>query len=137
MRPVLIIGGGIANFTDVASTFAGIINVLTQYKTELRECKCIIRVRRGGPNYQMGLKLMRECGEKCALDMKVFGPETHITAIVSMALLNKDANESKTELSMADINMEEAINAKFDKQTFHWNKASEKQKVSESLNSIQ
>jgi hypothetical protein len=36
-KQVLIIGGGIANFTDVAATFTGIISALRQYADELRD----------------------------------------------------------------------------------------------------
>lgn len=49
---VLIIGGGIANFTDVAATFTGIITALKQFAEELRDGKISIWVRRAGPNYQ-------------------------------------------------------------------------------------
>ena len=121
--PVLIIGGGIANFTDVASTFTGIINALTTHKDELIARKTLIYVRRGGPNYQRGLKLMREAGEKTKLNIKVFGPETHITAIVSMALLNKDttkSDEDDDDSNLNSINLEESINIQFDKQKFSW-----------------
>jgi len=55
---VLIIGGGIANFTDVAKTFQGIIKALKDYKQKLQENNVKIYVRRGGPNYQEGLRLM-------------------------------------------------------------------------------
>ena len=53
---ILIIGGGIANFTNVAATFKGIIRALKEYKTALIRSKVEIYVRRGGPNYQEGLK---------------------------------------------------------------------------------
>ncbi len=49
---VLIIGGGIANFTDVAATFTGIITALKQYAEALRDGNISIWVRRAGPNYQ-------------------------------------------------------------------------------------
>lgn len=49
---MLIIGGGIANFTDVAATFTGIITALKQFEQELRDGKISIWVRRAGPNYQ-------------------------------------------------------------------------------------
>ncbi len=83
---VLIIGGGIANFTNVAATFKGIVRALTEYQHELIKANIVIFVRRGGPNYQEGLRLMRETGTKLGLKMHVFGPETHMTAIVGMAL---------------------------------------------------
>ncbi len=88
---VLIVAGGIANFTDVAGTFTGIISALRQYADDLREHNVTIWVRRGGPNHQEGLRLMKACGESINLPVHVFGPETHITAIVPMALGLKDA----------------------------------------------
>lgn len=82
----LIIGGGIANFTDVANTFTGIIQALEQYKDRLQKNKVKIYVRRGGPNYKEGLEKMRRAGEKIGVPIEVYGPETHMTAVVSMAL---------------------------------------------------
>jgi ATP citrate (pro-S)-lyase len=82
----LLIGGGIANFTDVASTFKGIIKALKDYQKNLKENNVKIYVRRGGPNYKEGLCQMRELGEKLGLPIEVYGPETHMTKIVSMAL---------------------------------------------------
>jgi ATP citrate (pro-S)-lyase len=83
---VLIIGGGAANFSDVAATFKGIIRALKQFKEGLLRHDVKIWVRRAGPNYQEGLKAMRLCGESLGLFMKVYGPESPITAIVPMAL---------------------------------------------------
>jgi len=82
----LLIGGGIANFTDVAATFKGIIKALKEYQKNLQDNKVKIYVRRGGPNYQEGLSQMRELGEKLGVPIEVYGPETHMTKIVSMAL---------------------------------------------------
>jgi ATP citrate (pro-S)-lyase len=82
----LLIGGGIANFTDVASTFKGIIKALNEFHTKLQENKVKIFVRRGGPNYREGLSQMRALGEKLGVPIEVYGPETHMTTIVSMAL---------------------------------------------------
>jgi ATP citrate (pro-S)-lyase len=82
----LLIGGGIANFTDVASTFKGIIKALKEHQKQLQDCKVKIYVRRGGPNYQEGLAQMRVLGEKLGVPIEVYGPETHMTKIVSMAL---------------------------------------------------
>ncbi|KAM0755234.1 ATP-citrate synthase [Meredithblackwellia eburnea MCA 4105] len=83
---VLIIGGGIANFTNVAATFKGIIQALKQYQIKLQEHKVRVFVRRGGPNYQEGLKAMRLLGETLGVEIQVFGPESHITTIVPLAL---------------------------------------------------
>ncbi|OBZ77353.1 ATP-citrate synthase, partial [Grifola frondosa] len=83
---ILIIGGGIANFTNVAATFKGIIRALKEYKAPLIAHKVRIYVRRGGPNYQEGLKAMRLLGESLGVPIKVYGPDTHITGIVPLAL---------------------------------------------------
>ncbi|KAG5643027.1 hypothetical protein DXG03_001639 [Asterophora parasitica] len=83
---ILIIGGGIANFTNVAATFKGIIRALKEYKNQLIAHQVKIFVRRGGPNYQEGLKAMRLLGESLGVPIRVFGPDTHITEIVPLAL---------------------------------------------------
>jgi len=83
---VLIIGGGIANFTNVAATFKGIVRALEEYQNLIRTQNIKIFVRRAGPNYQEGLRVMREVGKNLEIPLFVFGPETHMTAIVGMAL---------------------------------------------------
>lgn len=50
---VLIVGGGIANFTDVAKTFKGIIRALRKFQAQLKAVGATVWVRRGGPNYQV------------------------------------------------------------------------------------
>jgi len=82
----LIVGGGIANFTDVAKTFTGIIQAIEDYAEKLKKTNVQIYVRRGGPNYKEGLENMRKIGKRLDLPVEVYGPETHMTRIVSMAL---------------------------------------------------
>jgi ATP citrate (pro-S)-lyase len=82
----LIIGGGIANFTDVASTFKGIITAIREYKDKMKKAGIRIYIRRGGPNYQAGLEMMRELGKETGIPVEVFGPETHMTKVVPMAM---------------------------------------------------
>uniref|UniRef100_T1J8J3 ATP-citrate synthase n=1 Tax=Strigamia maritima TaxID=126957 RepID=T1J8J3_STRMM len=83
---ILIIGGGIANFTNVAATFKGIVKALQEFQGKLIDHHVSIFVRRAGPNYQEGLRVMREIGQTLGIPIRVYGPETHMTAIVSMAL---------------------------------------------------
>lgn len=90
---VLIIGGGIANFTDVAATFTGIQKAMRQYRDELLDSKVDIWVRRAGPNYQEGLKNMRLTADELGLPVHLYGPETHITAVVPLALGLRDARD--------------------------------------------
>jgi ATP citrate (pro-S)-lyase len=82
----LIIGGGIANFTDVASTFKGIITAIREYKDKMKKAGIRIYVRRGGPNYQAGLRMMRELGKETGIPVEAFGPETYMTKVVPMAM---------------------------------------------------
>ncbi len=85
---ILIIGGAIANFTDVAKTFTGIIYSLEEYADKLKNVGVKIYVRRGGPNYEKGLKDIKEAADRLGLYMEVYGPETHVTDIVRMSLEN-------------------------------------------------
>ena len=76
----------LVNQYQVFSSMQGIVRALSEYQHKLLENNVSIFVRRGGPNYQEGLRVMREVGQKLGLDMHVYGPETHMTAIVGMAL---------------------------------------------------
>ena len=83
---VLLIGGGIANFTDVAKTFTGIIEALTEFREKLIEHNMKIYVRRGGPNYLEGLEKMKKLGSRLGVPIEVNGPDTHMTRIVPRAI---------------------------------------------------
>ncbi|CAF4637082.1 unnamed protein product [Rotaria sp. Silwood1] len=101
---ILIIGGGIANFTNVAATFKGIVKALREYREQLIEHKVSIFVRRAGPNYQEGLRVMREVGATLGIPVHVFGAETHMTAIVGMALGKRPiALPEQAELTTANF----------------------------------
>ncbi|KAF9041490.1 citrate synthase-like protein [Panaeolus papilionaceus] len=99
---ILIIGGGIANFTNVAATFKGIIRALKEFKNQLIAHQVKIFVRRGGPNYQEGLKAMRLLGESLGVPIRVFGPDTHITEIVPLAL-GIDLSKTKSNVGPSGL----------------------------------
>ena len=82
----LIIGGGIANFTDVAKTFAGIIKALREFKEKLNKANVKIFVRRGGPNYPEGLAKMRTLAKDGVPIIEVHGPDYPLTKILASAL---------------------------------------------------
>ncbi len=82
---ILFILGGIANFTDVKKTFQGFIKALNEYQQKLKEHDVKIFIRRGGPNHQEGLKLIKETGDKLQLPMWVHGPETSMEKIIQIA----------------------------------------------------
>jgi len=69
-----------------AKTFTGIIQSFEEYADKLKEHNTHIYVRRGGPNYEKGLKDIKEAADRLGLNIEVYGPETHVTDIVRMAL---------------------------------------------------
>lgn len=81
----LLIGGGVANFTDVKATFKGIIRALLEYSKPLQDAGFHIFVRRGGPNYEAALQLMKGIEAGLGVPVSVFGPETHMTRVVHLA----------------------------------------------------
>ncbi|CAH9087873.1 unnamed protein product [Cuscuta epithymum] len=85
-KRALVVGGGIANFTDVAATFNGIIRALKEKETKLKAARVSIFVRRGGPNYQRGLAKMRALGEEIGIPIEVYGPEATMTGICKQAI---------------------------------------------------
>ena len=74
-QKTLYIVGAIANFTDVKATFKGIINALDKYADKLKQQNIKIIVRRGGPNEQEGLSLIKEFGKKKGLNIVVYSPD--------------------------------------------------------------
>jgi succinyl-CoA synthetase beta subunit len=62
---------------------------LRDYKKKLKDTNVKIYVRRGGPNYQEGLRIMKDLGKELGIPIEVYGPETHMTRIVDMALGGK------------------------------------------------
>lgn len=79
----LWIAGGVANFTDIAATFQGIIDALDEVKPTYP-----IVIRRAGPNEAEGKRLMEECAQRNNLNLKIFGKEVAMgataTALVDM-----------------------------------------------------
>ncbi|XP_073144336.1 ATP-citrate synthase alpha chain protein 1-like [Henckelia pumila] len=85
-KRALVIGGGIANFTDVAATFSGIIQALKEKEAKLKASRMHLYVRRGGPNYQRGLARMRTLAEEIGIPVEVYGPEATMTGICKQAI---------------------------------------------------
>jgi len=85
-KRALVVGGGIANFTDVAATFNGIIRALREKQSHLKAARVNIFVRRGGPNYQKGLANMRSLGQETGVPIEVYGPDASMTGICKEAI---------------------------------------------------
>ncbi|NTV01378.1 MAG: ATP citrate lyase [Chlorobiaceae bacterium] len=81
----IIVGGAIANFTDVKATFSGIINGFRESKSKGYMENVKIWVRRGGPNEAQGLAAIRKLQEE-GFDIHVYDRSMPMTDIVDMAM---------------------------------------------------
>ncbi|HXN05827.1 MAG TPA: ATP citrate lyase citrate-binding domain-containing protein [Nitrospiria bacterium] len=81
----IIVGGAIANFTNVKKTFAGIIQGFRKAKSEGKLDGVKIWVRRGGPFEKEGLDAMRTLSAE-GFDIHVYDRNTPLTDIVDYAL---------------------------------------------------
>lgn len=59
-KKVILIAGGVANFTDIMTTFAGIIDAFSLQIPELQKQNVYVCARRGGPNQEKGLASLRD-----------------------------------------------------------------------------
>lgn len=84
----IIVGGAIANFTDVKKTFGGIIAGFRKAKADGKLNGVKIWVRRGGPREKEGLEAMRALRDE-GFDIHVYDRHTPLTDIVDMALQKK------------------------------------------------
>jgi len=81
----IIVGGAIANFTDVKATFSGIINGFRESKSKGYLEGVKIWVRRGGPNEAQGLAAIRLLQEE-GFDIHVYDRSMPMTDIVDLAM---------------------------------------------------
>lgn len=81
-RKIIVIAGGVANFTDIKVTFRGIIRAFEKDSKYLKDNKVAVYVRRGGPNQAKGLQAMEECLTKIGLKHDVHGPEISLADLV-------------------------------------------------------
>lgn len=81
-KKYIVIAGGVANFTDIATTFRGIIMAFQKEGAWLKQNKVEVYVRRGGPNQAKGLEAMEDCLTKLGLKHKVNGPEISLGELV-------------------------------------------------------
>ena len=84
-KKAVVIGGAIANFTDVAATLKGVCRAIEKHAGALKKANVAIFVRRGGPNYKAGLAELKKTCEKAALHITMFGPEKPMTEVIPLA----------------------------------------------------
>jgi len=85
-KKVLFVGGAVANFTDIANTFAGIIQALDVYGEKLAKQGVKVYVRRGGPRQEIGLAKIEAALKKYDLFGGVYSPKTSIPEALHTAL---------------------------------------------------
>jgi len=84
----IIVGGAIANFTNVQKTFGGIIAGFRKAKADGKLNGVAIWVRRGGPYEKEGLAMMKAL-EQEGFKIQVFDRYTPLTDIVDMSIKGK------------------------------------------------
>lgn len=85
-KKALFIGGAVANFTDIANTFKGIIRALDECAPQLQQQSVKVFVRRGGPREEEGLKAMKRVLEKHGLLGAVHDATTPLATAVGEVL---------------------------------------------------
>ena len=65
-------------------------------------------VRRGGPNYQEGLQNMKQLGYRLNLPIEVYGPETHLTKICTLALFPERRARGDASKQLSKLRSESA-----------------------------
>jgi len=85
-KKVLLIAGGVANFTDVTKTFKGLIRAIADVQKDLLEQKVAVLVRRGGPNQQKGLADMKHFLGTAGIANDVYGPDISLAGAVVESL---------------------------------------------------
>jgi len=85
-KKVLFVGGAVANFTDIAKTFAGIIMALDDEAATLKKQHLKVFVRRGGPNQEIGLEKIKTALEEHGILGGVYGPDVSISDALAEAL---------------------------------------------------
>lgn len=98
-KRALVIAAGVANFTDVAKTFAGIIRALSEVQKELKKARVKVFVRRGGPNEARGLKLMADFLTGASIPHLIHTHETPLTQVISDVNLYLGSPSSKRSCS--------------------------------------
>jgi succinyl-CoA synthetase beta subunit len=84
----ILIGGAIANFTNVASTLKAISQALDDNTYNLDYTKLRLYVRRSGPHYEQGLKDLNDVCEKNGILSVIHGHDIDLCTIVQLLANN-------------------------------------------------
>lgn len=62
------------------------LQALREKAAAVKAAKMKLFVRRGGPNYQAGLALMRQLGQELDIPIDVYAPDSSMTGICKLAI---------------------------------------------------
>lgn len=81
-KKVLLIAGGVANFTDVTTTFEGVIDACAEHLDDFKKHSVLVRVRRGGPRQTIGLQLLEDFFSRNNIPATVSDPSVSLSEAV-------------------------------------------------------
>lgn len=85
-KKVVLIAGGVANFTDVMATFQGIVDAFSENVDMLKKQEVYVCVRRGGPNQEKGLAHLRDFLDTESIPNDVHDPSFSLGAVGSLVV---------------------------------------------------
>ena len=74
-----------------------ILQAMREKAEAIKAANMRIFVRRGGPNYQAGLALMRKLGEELGIFIDVYGPDSSMTGICKLAIDHVRSYDTKSD----------------------------------------
>ena len=93
----LLIGGVIANFTNIKETLQGVVDVLIEKKPDYP-----IVIRRAGPNDLEAKKMLLEVKEKYGLDIHYYGEELVLSKAAEIIKKLSDEYKQKKNITVED-----------------------------------
>jgi ATP citrate (pro-S)-lyase len=83
-KKVILIAGGVANFTDIMATFEGIVDAFMEMRDELKKQKVFVCARRGGPNQEKGLAYLRGFLDDAGIENAVHDPSLSLGEVADL-----------------------------------------------------
>lgn len=85
-KKVILIAGGVANFTDIMTTFQGLVDAFTDNIEQLQKEDIYVCIRRGGPNQEKGLAHLRDFLASHGIKHDVHGPSLSLGEVGTLVM---------------------------------------------------
>lgn len=85
-KKVILIAGGVANFTDIMTTFQGLVDAFTDNIKQLQKEDIYVCIRRGGPNQEKGLAHLRDFLASHGIKHDVHGPSLSLGEVGTLVM---------------------------------------------------